>query len=505
MNRLVILVSSVVGATIIGCTVGPDYAPPKTAVPDHFSEYLAASESTTRPSTMPSTQSVSGQMARWWENFRDPTLNSLIERAVQSNLDLKAAESRIRQARAQYGVVLAGEFPLVTANASATRNRGSAGVGSGSSLGGINSSGIRATNLYQAGFDASWEIDVFGGTRRAIEAADNDIQAAVEDRHNVLLTLLSEVARDYVDYRGFGRQIEIARENLKSQEDTLAVTRRQFEAGLKTATELDVARAQALVYSTQSTIPPLETSLRQTAHAIAILLGKEPNAFVTELGTASPIPSATIPVVPIGLPSDLLRRRPDVRRAERQLAAATARIGVATADLFPKFALTGSLGLESTKFKDIANYGSHFWSIGPSVSWPIFDFGAIRANIRVQNALQEQALTTYESAVLIALQDVEDSLVAYGREQVRRQNLADSVDANKRAVTLATQRYTAGLTDFLSVLDAERSLFAAQDQLVQSDRQVSDNLVALYKALGGGWEALEPESRQPEPKRIAQK
>ena len=337
---------------------------------------------------------------------------------------------------------------------------------------------------------------MFGGVRRGVEAAEHDIEAAVEDRHNVLLTLISEVARDYVDYRGFARQIEIAKENVAAQEETLAVTRRQFEAGLKTATELDVARAQALVFSTQSQIPALETSLRQTAHAIAILLGKEPNALTQELGASRPIPSAVIPVVPIGLPSDLLRRRPDIRRAERQLAAATARIGVATADLFPKFSLTGSLGLESSKFKDIANYGSHFWSIGPSVSWPVLDFGKIRANIRVQNALQEQAMTAYESAVLIALGEVEDTLVAYGREQVRRQDLSNSVGANRRAVSLARQRYDAGLTDFLSVLDAERSLYAAQDQLIQSDRLVSTNLVALYKALGGGWESLEPQARQ---------
>ena len=496
MNRFVILVSSLAGATFLGCTVGPDYAPPTTAMPDHFGEYLSASEATTRPATMPSTQAVSGQVERWWENFRDPQLNNLIERAVQSNLDLKAAEARIRQARAQYGVMLANEFPLVTARGSATRSRGSTGVGSRSSSSSAFTPTAHPNNLYQAAFDASWEIDVFGGVRRGVEAAEHDIEAAVEDRHNVLLTLISEVARDYVDYRGFARQIEIAKENVAAQEETLAVTRRQFEAGLKTATELDVARAQALVFSTQSQIPALETSLRQTAHAIAILLGKEPNALTQELGASRPIPSAVIPVVPIGLPSDLLRRRPDIRRAERQLAAATARIGVATADLFPKFSLTGSLGLESSKFKDIANYGSHFWSIGPSVSWPVLDFGKIRANIRVQNALQEQAMTAYESAVLIALGEVEDTLVAYGREQVRRQDLSNSVGANRRAVSLARQRYDAGLTDFLSVLDAERSLYAAQDQLIQSDRLVSTNLVALYKALGGGWESLEPQARQ---------
>ena len=473
---------------IVGCTVGPNYERPNTAVPDRYSESAGALQSTTRPATQPTTQAVSGQIEQWWRNFQDPQLDSLVMRAIQSNLDLRAAEARIRQARAQYGIAVSSEYPAVNANSRFSRSRGSQSVGRSSSLG---SSNVSPTNLYQIGFDASWEIDVFGGGRRSIEAALGDIEASVEDRRNVLVTLLAEVAKDYIDYRGFARQVVIATQNVKAQRETLAVTRRQFEAGLKTATELDVARAEALVFTTESQIPALETSLRQTAHALAILLGKEPNALIEELGTTKPIPEAVIPEIPIGLPSDLLRRRPDIRRSERQLAAATARIGIAVAQLFPQFSLTGSLGMESTKFKNIANSGSHFWSIGPSVSWPIFDFGKIRSTIRVQNALEEQALTVYQATVLNALADVEDSLVAYSREQVRRQMLADSVEANERAVRLATQRYTAGLTDFLSVLDAERSLYAAQDQLVQSNRFVSDDLVALYKALGGGWESVE--------------
>lgn len=498
MNSKLLMVGSTLCAIFAGCTVGPNYVPPSPTLPDHFSESESAKLATTQPTTMASTQSattqaVSGQVEKWWQNFQDPQLDSLIERAVKSNLDLQAAESRIRQSRAQYGVILAGEFPTVGTNAGFTRNRSSTALGS-RSFSSLGSAG-RPTNLYQAGFDASWEIDVFGGGRRGVEAARDDIEASVENRHSVLLTLISEVARDYINYRGFAKQIAIAVENLKAQRETLEVTRRQFEAGLKTATELDVARAQALVATTESQIPTLESNLRQTAHALAVLLGKEPNALVRELGDTKPIPSAVIPEVPIGLPSDLLRRRPDVRRSERLLAAATARIGVATADLFPKFSLTGSLGLESTQFKSIANYGSRFWSIGPSVSWPIFDAGRIRANIRVQDALQEQAVIAYEATVLNSLADVEDTLIAYGREQVRRRSLTDAVEANRRAVTLATQRYTAGLTDFLSVLDAERSLYAAQDQLVQSDRFVSEDLVALYKALGGGWESLEPKAQ----------
>jgi NodT family efflux transporter outer membrane factor (OMF) lipoprotein len=491
MKSNLLVVSSTLCAIIVGCTVGPNYVRPKMSVPAQFSEPAGALQTTTRPASMPATtQTVSGQMEEWWKNFRDPQLDSLVERAIKSNLDLQAAEARIRQARAQYGIAVSAEFPTANATAGFTRSRASKGVvRSSSNLAG--SPTITATTLYQAGFDSSWEIDVFGGNRRNIEAAQGDIEASVEDRRNVLVTLLSEVAKDYIDYRGFARQIAIAVENVKAQRETLAVTRKQFEAGLKTATELDVRRAEALVFSTESQIPALEIFLRQTAHALAILLAKDPTALMQELEETKPIPSAIIPEVPIGLPSDLLRRRPDVRRSERQLAAATARIGVAVAQLFPKFSLVGSLGLESTKFKHITSIGSNFWSFGPSVSWPILDWGKIRSTIRVENALQEQAFILYEQTVLLSLQEVEDALTAYSREQVRRQMLTSSVEANQRAVTLATQRYTAGLTDFLSVLDAERSLYAAEDQLVQSNRAVSEDLVALYKALGGGWEATE--------------
>jgi outer membrane protein, multidrug efflux system len=477
MTRLVSLASAaIIAAALIvaGCTVGPNYQPPKTNVPDHFSEMAP-----------PTTQAV-----RWWQEFKDPQLDSLIDRATRGNLDLQFAEARIRQARAQYRVNFADELPTVSTTGSYFRRR-SAGVRTGAG-GAVSGS---ETDAWSAGFDSNWEIDIFGGVRRSVEAAGYDVQAAYENRRNVLVTLTSEVARNYVDYRAFQKQLAVAADNIAAQRESLAVTRRQFEAGLKTATELDVARAQALVASTEAQVPALETGLRQTAHALAILLGLNPEDLTEELGATKPIPDAEIPLVPVGLPSDLLRRRPDIRQAERQLAGATARVGVAVADLFPRFSLTGSLGVSSSQWKSLWNYDSRFWTIGPSVSWPILDWGRIRANIRVQNALEEQAFITYQNTVLIALQEVEDAIVAYSREQVRRVSLAQSVDANKRAVTLANQRYAAGLTDFLSVLDAQRSLYAAQDQLVQSERTVSENLVALYKALGGGWETLESEGK----------
>jgi NodT family efflux transporter outer membrane factor (OMF) lipoprotein len=371
------------------------------------------------------------------------------------------------------------------------------GSGSGSSN---NSNGLASAfnhseiDTWQGGFDASWEIDVFGGVQRSIEAARADEQASLDARRDVLVTLLAEVARYYVDLRGLQRELAIARENVRSQEDTVELTRSRFQAGL--ATDLDVARAEALVATTQSQIPSLQTSLQQAIHHLSILLGQEPTALQVELSREAPIPPPP-PMVPVGLPSELLRRRPDIRRAERRLAAATARIGVATAELFPRFALTGGFGLAAAKPGDIFRTDSAYYSIGPAINWRIFDAGRIQFNVRVQNALERESFANYQATVLRSLEDVENALVAYARERERWQALDRAVAANKRAVDLANQLYTRGLTDFLNVLESQRNLYAAQDQLAQSERNLSSDVIALYKALGGGWESQEPVDAEP--------
>jgi NodT family efflux transporter outer membrane factor (OMF) lipoprotein len=268
-------------------------------------------------------------------------------------------------------------------------------------------------------------------------------------------------------------------------------------------TQLEVSQAEALVYSTEAQVPALEQDMKQTAHKLAVLLGETPDALLADLATTKPIPDARLPEVPIGLPSDLLRRRPDIRNSERLLALATANIGVAMSDLFPQVTLNGSLGIDSSTLHGLGNYGNRSWAIGPAISWPIIDWGRIRSNIEVQNALQEQAYLTYQETVLNALQEVEDSAVAYSREEVRRKSLSDAVEADKVAVNLATQRYNAGLTDFLSVLVTEQNLYAAEDELVQSEETVSANLVALYKALGGGWEPVEKQQKMQATTRMA--
>jgi len=494
-----------------GCSVGPNYKTPDRKMPSAWGELSA----TTQPSTQPSAASAQpANLVNWWRTFNDPTLDRLVRRAIQSSPDLRSARARVRQSRAQRGVVAADLFPTVNTSGSYTRSRGSKnafGGFSGSSFSGPTSQpatgGTTGRNsslgafgfgveqdLYQAGFDAAWEIDVFGGTRRAVEAANADIQASIENQRDVYVSLLAEVAMNYVQLRGFQREAAIARDNLQAQRESLNLTRDRVQAGL--GTDLDVAQAESQVATTEATIPTLETQARQAIHQLSILLGLDPMALSNELSTEQVAIPRPPPQVPVGLPSDLLRRRADVRRAERQLAASTARVGVAVADLFPKFSLTGSLGLESSKFKSLFNADSTFWSIGPSVSWPIFDAGRIWNNIQVQNALQEQAAVAYEQAVLTSLRDVEDALVAYDKEQTRRKSLMAAVEANRRSLDLATQLYEQGRQNFLNVLDAQRSLFASQDALVQSDRIVSTNLVALYKALGGGWESQEVASAE---------
>jgi outer membrane protein, multidrug efflux system len=451
-----------------GCTVGPDYRPPESASP-------AAWIGPTPPMSITGPRQT--DLAQWWISFGDPTLTSLVDRAVASNLSVQQAEARIRQARAARGGVAAGFWPTADAIATGTRRR-SVGSSSRGTLG-------TTQNLFVAGLDAAWELDLFGGTRRSVEAADADMQATVEDYRDLLVSLAAEVALNYIDLRGLQQQVLITQENLKAQEHSAELTRMRFRAGLVGA--LDVANAEAQAAITAAQIPVLETAAQQTIYNLSVLLALEPSALLTKLSSAASIP-ASLPEVPMLLPSELLRRRPDVRRAEAQIHAATARIGVATADLFPKLNLAGSSGFQGNKTNDWLKWKNRIWSFGPSLDWKIFDAGRIRSNIEEQQALQDQAVLSYKGTVLGAFQDVENALIAYDKEQQRRKALADAVTANRKAVDLALRLYTQGQTDFINVLDAERSLYTSEDSLVQSTRTLSVDLVALYKALGGGWE-----------------
>jgi NodT family efflux transporter outer membrane factor (OMF) lipoprotein len=461
-------------------SVGPDYHAPETKTPPHWSEPLAGGETNSAMAT-----------AAWWKNFHDSELDSLIERAACSNLDLRIAQARVREARAQYRIASADFWPTVDATGSYARQRESKNeplLGPGDHL----PPGIPFENsFYQSGFDASWEIDVFGGTRRATESAKAQVAAAQFGEREVLVTLLGEVARNYVEARGYQRRLEIARDNIRAQAQSQAIVQNRFTNGL--TSDLDVQQANTVRATTRAVVPALETALDASIHRLGVLLGQTPESMETELSAVAPIPAAP-PNVPVGLPSELLLRRPDVALAERQLAAATANIGVAKADLFPKFYLTGLAGFEGTSADDWFTSGSRFWSVGPAVQWRIFDAGRIRANVKVQNARQERALANYENTAMSAFEDVENAMTAYAKEQIRRQSLEDAVKSSEESLRLANQLHANGLANFINVLDAERSLYQAQDALVQSDKTVTTDVIALYKSLGGGWETKEQTS-----------
>jgi len=473
-----ILIASVLLA-LAGCKVGPDYHSPETKMPAQWasSPTNADAASSTNPAVVAAT---------WWETFHDAELNSLIARAVSSNLDLRMANARVREARAARGIVAGRLWPTADASGSYQRER-------------ISQRGFPTfppgikleDNVYQAGFDSTWELDVFGGQRRSVEAANAEIGAAEESRRSVMVSLLGEVARNYVEARGFQERLAIAQDNIKAQREAVRLTRDRFNSGL--TSELDVQQATVLLANTEAEVPTFETGFRVACYSLAVLTAQEPGALVSELSEAKPVPPVP-PVVPAGLPSELLQRRPDIRRAERELAATTARIGAAKADLFPKFSLTGSVGLQSVTASDWFTGASRFWSAGPTAQWRIFDAGQIRSNIRLQDARQEEALANYEQTVLSSMQDVESALTGYAKEQVRRRSLGEAVQAGQRALQLSEQLYKNGLADYLQVLDSQRSLYANEDALAESDRTVAVNLVALYKALGGGWEGEEKEA-----------
>lgn len=470
---------------LAGCKVGPNYKEPQTAVEPTFGPLPA--KTTLQPYAV---TTGPGPAVQWWATLNDPDLNSLIEQAVEANHDLRLATARLREARARRAIAGAGQYPDINVGTAYSRNRASKNAWP------YNAFDVPGfpweADLYQAGFDASWELDVFGRVRRGVEAANADLQASVENRRSVLVSVQAEVARNYVELRGFQQQLDIAEHNLQAQRQTLELTMEQAQKGV--ARQLDVSRATAQVSTTEASLPRLRQLQWQAMHRLAVLTGQQPGALVPILAPARPVPVPPAEVS-TGVPADLLRRRPDIRRAERELAAATARVGVATADLYPRFSLSGSFSLQSSDVEKLFRGDSNAFGFGPAVRWPIFDAGALRAVVKVRNAQQEQALVRYEQTVLQALEEVHDALVSFTTEQDRRKSLQAGVKANKEATELAEGLYRQGLTDFTSVLDAERQLYQSQEELLQSETTVTTSLVALYKALGGGWETDSP----PEP------
>ena len=461
-----------------GCfAVGPDYEPPKIPVPQQWTEANV------------STGSHPAQADKWWKTFNDPVLDRLVSEAVSSNLDLKFALERVKDARVLRTATIAAGLPSLGAKSNVSRrfNNSSSSTsqtgGTGSAIGGAGV-GKQLINIFQMGFDAQWELDFFGGIRRAIEAADATVDTEVENSRDVLITLLGDVARNYIELRANQRLVAITLDNLRAQQDTLALTQIQQQAGLTSM--LEVAQAQAQAATTEAQLPNYETVVKQSIHALSVLLGKEPGALAVRLEQQGVIPIVIANVI-TDLPSELLHRRPDIRRAERRLAVANASVGIATAELYPKINLAAFIGLQNIHITDFTPLGKS-WSAASSLTMPIFNWGKLNANIDSKKAQFEQAFLSYQSTVLSAFQEVEDALVAYSKEQERHKALAQAVEASQLAVQLADERYQRGLTGFLDILVSQKALYQAQSLLVISEAALSSNMVALYKSLGGGWQ-----------------
>ena len=478
---------------LFGCTVGPDFVSQKRDVPK---DWVGISKTQGTTQTQPSTVTAApANVDAWWASFHDPVLTSLIQRAAATNLDIRAAALRIAEARVQRRVTGADQWPSLTSNASYESQRFSEKTAQGSLFGSFGSlgggSGVATPSFpnpydqFQVGFDASWELDLFGRVRRSVEAADADTQAYVEDANGALVSLEGEVARVYIDLRNAQARRTITQSNFDTQREIEVLARQKMRAGL--GNELDVSSAAAQTTATQAQLPLFNRQIDTDIDHLSELLAREPGALRDELQSATAVPPVP-PNVPIGLPADLIRRRPDIRAAEARLHAATARVGVAVAELFPRITLGASFGTQAERFPDLANWAGRFINIGPSLQIPIFEGGKLRATVRLQNIREKEAAVAYAKAVLAALHEVENALVAYDTEQSRRQALQATIAHNRNVLSLAHQRYKSGLTAFLDVLDAERVLQQTELSLADSSAAVSTDLVALYKALGGGWE-----------------
>jgi multidrug efflux system outer membrane protein len=453
-------------AFALACTsVGPDYEEPAAPAPASFSEQAGAFDAS------------EPDLAAWWQHLSDPVLDELILRAARQSLDVREALARVREARALRGGAAADRWPTVDAGASYERRGESDNTPFGSF--------VPDSDLYTAGIDAAWELDLWGRVRRSVEAADADLAATVEDARDVAVVVAAEVAFRYVDLRSLQRRLEIAERNLSLQQQTLDLVVGRYEAGL--VGQSDVAQARTNLESTRSRVPALEVALRAAQNRLAVLLGQTPGSLAAELEAIRPVPVPPLALA-VGVPADLLRRRADVRRAERQLAAETARIGVAEGDLYPRLTLHGELGLSSDDLSTFGDSESSFFGLGPSLRWNVFDAGRLRSRVEAQEARTEQALARWERAVLLALEETENAMTAFVREQARRGSLLEAASQAQLAVELARTQYTEGLADFQTVLVSERALAELEDQLAVSEATIAANFVALTKALGGGWD-----------------
>lgn len=456
-----------VSLLMAACAVGPDYQPPHFAAPATFANTTAAGIS-------PQSTAI-----RWWEKFADPTLNNLVTEALRANPDLRIASASLLEARAARQLSQFDLFPtfnVIASDKEQVRSKGQFGTSFNRSAN---------FNLISTGFDATWELDFFGRIRRGIEAQTSEAEAVENERRDVIVSLVAELARNYFELRGTQHQLTVARKNADNQAATLKYTQARLRGGQGTA--LDTARAEEQLNSTLAIIPPLTANIQKAIHRLSVLVGKEPTALKHQLETEAPLPQVP-PLIGISNPAQLLQRRPDIRVAERGLAAATARIGVATADLFPRVTFVGTIALEARTLSGLGAMGSDTYSFGPAIRWAAFDLGRVYTRIKAADARAVGSLAFYEKTVLRALEETENALLVYGTLQQRRDYFRAAVAAGEKAAHLARLRYQDGVADFLTVLDAERRLLESQDRLAQTETETATALVAVYKALGGGWE-----------------
>ena len=466
-------VAALLAVALGGCAaVGPDYSEPQLAVPAGWS---AGTGTDAMDAAL---------LARWWHGFGDPVLDRLVADALAANLDLAQARARLREARARRGVAGAALAPSVDASLSGSRSRSSGQSGSGSTR-----------ELYSAGFDASWELDVFGGLRRSVEAAQADLEASVESLSDTRVSLAAEVALNYIDLRTAEQRLAIAEESIASRGENHQIIRWRQQAGL--VSELDLAQATTDLESTRAVLPPLRTAVTEAKNRLAVLLGRNPGELESLVHADRPIPLAAAEIV-AAIPADTLRQRPDVRVAERRLAAQTARLGEAEAARYPSFRLSGSLGLEALELDALADRDANTHSLFGGITAPVFNAGRIAANIEIQDALVEQARLAYRAAVLAALEEVENALTAVANTDARRAKLAEAAAAARTTLAIAEYRYASGLADFLSVLDAQRTQLSLDEQLAGSTGELARAQIRLYKALGGGWSTEPLPAKEPQ-------
>jgi outer membrane protein, multidrug efflux system len=465
MRKTHLLLALAVATALSGCAVGPNYHRPNTPVAAQF----AGAE--------PDVYSGQQSQVEFWKQFNDPTLDQLVGDALSANYDLRIAVGRLVQARALRNESRFDLAPTVTAAGGYTKQRTPAVEDP--------FGGAYTTSLYNAGFDATWELDFFGGVRRNIEARNAELEGEVANLHDAQVSVIAEVARNYFDLRGEQAQLAVARANVKNEQQVLQLTQAERTAG--SGTDLDVARAQAQLSTTLSTIGPLEAAVSRSIHRLGVLTGRDPDALTGLLSAPHDLPPLPH-IIPVGSPEEMLRRRPDIRAAERNLEASTDLVGVAISNLFPKVTFTGSFGFAAATPAGFGTAGSRSYTIGPGISWPAFDLGRVHEQIAGARAGAVIALDEYHSAVLNALEETEDALVTHARDRDQLEHAEDAASASATAAGLAKIRYEGGMVDFLSVLDADRTELQAEDALAQDRTEAATSLIAVYKALGGGWE-----------------